>query len=460
MQGAQAQAWTGARVVGVLPRAFRGVTTDTRSLQAGDLFVALRGPRFDGADFLELAASSGAAAAMVAERSAPGPVGFPRLIVPDTLRALGDLAMGYRRQFHPKVVLAVTGSVGKTTVKELLAAAVSPLGQVLKTEGNLNNEVGLPQTILRLRSTHAAAVVELGMSHRGEIARLTEIAQPEIGVVTSVQPAHLEFLGSIEEVARAKGELYFGLPARGLAVANADDPRVLEQARASGRRIVTFGTGHADVALLSVDRADLSGVDFKVKAFGETLAVHLALLGEHNAFNACAALAAAIPAGVGAAQAADAFAGARTPPHRLQTITLDRGITLLDDCYNASPASMDAALATLRRAGVGRRLGAVLGDMLELGPDELELHRQVGRNAAGLSWLLAVGPRASEIAVGAKEAGVSTIALLDDPNDVARGVGLLESLLRPGDAVLLKASRGLRLERFASALGAGGEGTH
>jgi UDP-N-acetylmuramoyl-tripeptide--D-alanyl-D-alanine ligase len=462
MQSAQALAWTGAKAVGALPHGFTGVGTDTRSLGAGELFVALRGPRFDGADFLALAASSGASAAVVGERAPAQPESLPRLVVADTLRALGDLAKGYRRTFHPKAVLAVTGSVGKTTVKELLAAALSPLGEVLKTDGNLNNEIGLPLTIFRLRSIHTAAVLEMGMSHHGEIARLTEIAQPDIGVVTSVQPVHLEFLGTIEEVAKAKGELFFGLPAQGIAIANADDPRVMEQATASGRKVVTFGTGTANVALLSVESADLGGVNFRVKAFGESLQIHLPLLGEHNALNACAALAAAVTAGVDASQAARALESARTPPHRLQAIVLDRRITLLDDCYNASPVSMRAALSTLRRAAAGHRLGAVLGDMLELGPDERELHRQVGREAAGLSWLLAVGPRASEIAIGASEVGVPNISQLADPEDLARGMRLLEDLLQPGDAVLLKGSRGVRLERFAAALGApdGSGGTH
>ena len=378
LQSAQAVTWTGARIVGNLrPILHFGVGTDTRTLHAGELFIALSGPRFNGSDFLSTAEASGATAALVAEHASPEPATLPRLIVADTLRALGDLALGYRAQFHLARVAAVTGSVGKTTVKELAAAALSPLGSVLKTEGNLNNEIGVPLTLFRLRQTHAAAVIEMGMSNRGEIARLAEIARPVVGVVTSVHAVHLASLGSLDEVARAKGELFFGLPQDGIAVANADDSRVMAQAKASGRKVVTFGRENADVALLAVDSVDLSGVEFRVNAFGETAQIHLALLGEHNAINACAALAAAVVSGVSTARAAVALASARPPPHRLQLVLLDRGISLLDDCYNASPASMRAALDTLRRAAAGRRMGAVLGDMLELGPDELA-HREVG----------------------------------------------------------------------------------
>jgi UDP-N-acetylmuramoyl-tripeptide--D-alanyl-D-alanine ligase len=430
------------------------VGTDSRTLHAGELFVALQGPRFDGADFLSTAVAAGATAALVGERAPAEPAALPRLIVADTLRALGDLARGYRRQFHPSAVVAVTGSVGKTTVKELTAAALSPLGPVLKTEGNLNNEIGVPLTLFRLRASHAAAVIEMGMSHRGEIARLTEIARPGVGVVTSVHAVHLASLGNIDEVARAKGELFMGLPAGGVAIANAGDPRVMEQAGACGCKVVTFGRQRADVSLIALDSVDLSGLDFRVNAFGETLHVHLTLFGEHNAINACAALAAAIVSGVKAAPAATALETARAASHRLQLVPLDRDVVLLDDCYNASPASMRAALDTLRRAAAGRRLGAVLADMLELGPDELALHREVGRGCAGLSWLLAVGPRAAEIAMGAREAGVPQVSHLADPQDLPRIGRLLGELLRPRDVLLLKGSRGMRLERVIPLLGA------
>jgi UDP-N-acetylmuramoyl-tripeptide--D-alanyl-D-alanine ligase len=458
MQSAQAVAWTGARIIGKLPAAFSGVGTDTRTLHAGELFVALHGPRFDGANFLSTAAASGAAAALVGEHAPSEPATLPRLVVDDTLRALGEMARGYRLQFHPRSVVAVTGSVGKTTVKELTASALSPLGPVLKTEGNLNNEIGVPLTLFRLRQTHAAAVIEMGMSHRGEIARLSEIAQPGVGVITSVHAVHLASLGSIDEVARAKGELFSGLPADGIAVANAGDSRVMEQAKASGRKVVTFGLEGADVSLIAVDSADLTGLEFRVNAFGEMTHVQLALLGEHNALNACAALAAAIVSGVSASQAATALETARSASHRLQLVPLDRGISLLDDCYNASPASVRAALDTLRRAAAGRRLGAVLGDMLELGPDELALHREVGRASAGLSWLLAVGPRSGEIALGAREVGVPVVSHLADPEDLPRLRSILGELLRPGDAFLLKGSRGMRLERVIQALGVSSPG--
>jgi UDP-N-acetylmuramoyl-tripeptide--D-alanyl-D-alanine ligase len=323
---------------------------------------------------------------------------------------------------------------------------------VLKTEGNLNNEIGLPLTLFRLRPEHRAVVLEMGMNHPGEIARLVAIGRPSVGIVLNAREVHLEQLGTVEAVARAKGELYFGLPADGVAVANADDPLVMAQARSSGRRTSTFGeAASADVRLLSVDDRGLRGVEFSCHADSRVWKVRLSMLGAHNALNACAALAGAMACGVPLGDAVDALPGARAAPHRLELVQLPDAVTLLDDCYNASPSSMRAALETLRQGARGRRQGAILGDMLELGPTELELHRRLGAECAGLAWLLCFGPRAAAIADGAAAVGVPEVGQVEDFND---GMAWVHGRLRAGDAVLLKGSRGMRLERFAQALGA------
>ena len=447
----QAVAWSGGSPSGSLPAAFQGVSTDSRELRAGSLFVALRGERFDGHAFVEKAIRAGAGAALVARGArAIEAGGLPLLEVGDTLAALGALARGYRR-LHGALVVGLTGSVGKTTTKELAAAALSPLGPVLKTEGNLNNEIGVPLTLFRLAPEQRAAVVELGMNHEGEIARLAAIAEPSIGLVTNVRGVHLETLGTIERVAVAKGELFRGLPRDGVAVVWADDPLALEQAKASGRRIVTFGRGDADVRLEGVLSSGWRGLAFRASAAGVGVEARVAFLGEHNALNGCAALAVALAAGVPLADAAAALALARPAPHRLAVVGLPQDVVLIDDCYNANPSSVAAALETLRGVGGGARLGAVLGDMLELGPEEGRLHRETGERTRGLAWVCAFGPRAAALAEGARAAGVPEVFHSDD-FDAA--LGWLQRQLRPGDRLLLKGSRGMRMERFGEALGA------
>ncbi len=450
-------AWTRGHALHPLPERFAGVATDSREQQPGALFVALRGERFDGHDFLPAAAARGATAALVARGSDARRMGIlPCIEVEDPRAALGALGQGRRRASTAKVV-AVTGSLGKTTVKQMLAAALSPLGPVLFTEGNLNNEIGVPLTLLRLEPKHRAAVIEMGMNHEGEIARLAALAEPEVGLVTNVHGVHLESLGTIERVAAAKGELYRGLPPEGVTVANADDPLVLGEARASGRRIVTFGRGPADVQLVGEVAESLEGIAFRLRAGGRTVEARAAFLGEHNARNGSAAVAGALAAGVPLEAAAAALAAARPARHRLARIELPGGATLLDDCYNASPPSMAAALRTLRRVAGGRRLGAMLGDMLELGPEELSRHRGVGEEAGGLAWLFAFGRRARAIAEGARAAGVPEVGSGEDIED---GLRWVRARLRAGDLVLLKGSRGMRMERFGEALGAPAEGGH
>jgi UDP-N-acetylmuramoyl-tripeptide--D-alanyl-D-alanine ligase len=447
---------TGGRWLEAPPPALAGVATDTRATMAGALFVALRGERHDAHAFLAEAARAGAAAALVSDASAAGG-GLPRLLVPDTLAALGAVARHHRRRFALPVV-AVTGSNGKTTTREMVAAILATRGPVLKTEGNLNNEVGLPLTLLRLSAEHRAAVIEMGMNHPGEIARLTALALPQVGLVTNAAAAHLEGLGSVEAVADAKAELYQGLPPGGVAVVNADDARMLKRALASGRRLLTFaagGTQRGDVVVLEMLAQDAGGLRFLLGIGQRELEIALPLVGAHNAANAAAAACAAVALGCTDREIVRGLAAVRPVGRRLRLERLPGGALLVDDCYNANPPSMAAALATLQalaRAEGGRPL-AVLGDMLELGPEEAALHRGLGAAAAqaGLHRLLAFGPRSRDLAAGALQAGLPAERIFHT-EDLAALAAEVRAQLAARDVLLVKASRGMRLERLVEAL--------
>jgi len=447
---------TGGRFIGSPPPGIAGVSTDTRAILPGSAFLALRGERFDGHDFLAEAARAGAACAVVAEdRAAAAPPGLPLLAVPDTLQALGGMARFHRLRFAIPVV-GITGSNGKTTTREMIAAILARRGPVLKTEGNLNNEVGVPLTLLRLGPEHTAAVIEMGMSHRGEIARLTAMAEPRVGVVTNAFAAHLAGLGTVDGVADAKGELYKGLPPDGIVVANADDARMLQRARKSGRSVLTFAVGRdreADVAVLDVLSQGQDGITFLLGIGTKEVRVELSLVGEHNAANAAAAAAAALALGCSDREIVSGLAGVEPVGRRLRVERLASGVLLVDDCYNANPASMTAALRTLRQlAGAGRAVAA-LGDMLELGPAEVELHQDLGRDAAaaGLALLATFGPRTRFTHEAALAAGLAPSSAFHTEDLQALTAFVRERLL-PGDALLVKGSRGMKLERLVEAL--------
>jgi UDP-N-acetylmuramoyl-tripeptide--D-alanyl-D-alanine ligase len=452
---------TGGRWTGGAPTTVEGVSTDTRTLPAGSLFVALRGERFDAHDHLAEAAARGAAAAIVAEawlaaRPAGAAPPLPLLAVQDTLAALGAVARHHRRRFAMPMV-AVTGSNGKTTTREMIAAILATRGPVLKTEGNLNNEVGVPLTLLGLDATHLSAVIEMGMSHPGEIARLAAIAEPQVGVVTLAAPAHLEGLGTVEAVADAKAELYQGLPAGGVVVASADDPRMLKRALASGRRMLTFASGRGrrgDVVVLEVRPPAGDGLRFVLGIGNRELEIHVpALVGAHNARNAAAAACAAVALGSSDREIVRGLAAVRPVGRRLRVERLPSGVLLVDDCYNANPASMTAALEVLRdlAAAGGGRAVAALGDMLELGAFEAEAHRALGAEAAraGVAVLAAFGPRARLAAEAAREAGLADTFHTEDPEALA---AFVRGRLRPADVLLVKGSRGMKLERLVEAL--------
>lgn len=431
-------------------RAVVGFSTDTRTLQEGDLFIPLRGENFDGHDYLLQAAQRGAAACLSEEVVADLPI--PVVRVADTLKALGDLAAALRLALTGPVI-AVTGSSGKTTTKEMLAGILSLTAPGLKTEGNFNNLVGLPHTIFRLKpEEHRWAVLEMGMSARGEIARLAEIATPQIGIITNVGAAHLETLQGLDGVARAKGELFAALHAGGTAVINADDERVKAIPVANGVRRLFFGL--APGAQVRGEEIVPAGeaVSFKLVLPQGVFPVHLSTPGRHNVHNALAAAAAAHAVGVDPDIIVRGLEQFRPTKGRMETVVLASGITLIEDTYNANPLSVKAALTALdEMGGEGKRV-AVLGDMLELGTEAAALHREVGEAAAARAdHLILLGEMAAETAAGARAGGMAPerVQLAATHEEIA---ALLLKLVQPGDRVLVKGSRGMRMEKVCAAL--------
>jgi UDP-N-acetylmuramoyl-tripeptide--D-alanyl-D-alanine ligase len=442
---------------------FPGVTTDSRNLRPGELFVAIRGETHDGHDFLPDAAARGAGALVVERAHASRPLGCGVIAVRDPLAALGDLAAFHRRRCRPRIV-AVTGSNGKTTTKEMLAAILGrALGpdRVLRTMGTQNNLVGLPLTLLRLAGTEEAAILELGMNGPGEIWRLAQIAEPDVGVITCVAPAHLEGLGSLHGVAEAKAELYRRLRPSATAVVNADDPLVSASARAFPGRKVPFGTA-AGVTVGAHDLVDhgLEGTEFRLVVERQEADVRLAVPGRHNVTNALAAAAAAHALGIGLAALAGGLEAFQPPGMRMEVTQLPTGVTVLNDAYNANPASMAAALQTLA-ASRGRRRVAALGEMRELGDEAPRAHRELGAAAAEarIDALFLLGPHAEEVSAGAREAGLPAerITVTASHDELA---ALLGAYCRAGDLVLLKGSRGAAMEEVLRRLAAEAGGEH
>jgi len=360
---------------------------------------------------------------------------------------LGALARFHRRRFRLPLG-AVGGSNGKTTTKEMAGAILAVGGKALKTEGNLNNEVGVPLTLLRLTEEDTGAVVELGMNAPGEMARLVALAEPDAAVLTTIQPEHLEGLGNLQGVAAAEGELFLGLAPAATAVVNLDEPLVVAEAKAAKARWLTFGRdGKADVRLEETRALGRTGQEVRLRADGRTVRVPLAFLGAHNAQNAAAAFALCRALGVSVEGCAEGLEKARPTARRLNVLLAPGEVTVLDDCYNANPASVQAALETARElAGTGRVV-AVLGDMLELGAEEAEEHARISGLAAGLAPLRAfLGPRSTAVAPG-QEAGEAARFV-----EVDALWAWLKPRLLPGDVVLVKGSRGMRMERLVERL--------
>jgi UDP-N-acetylmuramoyl-tripeptide--D-alanyl-D-alanine ligase len=437
--------------------ACRGLSTDTRPLRAGNLFIALAGERFDGHDCLAEALQKGAAGLLIRtdRRQALASVaeGTPVIGVTDTLWALGEIARDWRLRF-PVPLVAITGSSGKTTTKEMLAAIVSPSRKLLATEGNLNNLIGLPRTLLGLRQGHEVIIVEMGTSTPGEIPRLAAIARPDIGLITNIGPAHLEGLGSLESVREEKGGLFAAMAGRGTAILNRDDEQIGILARRWRGDAITFGLEtSADVAAGRIETAGLGESRFNLIIAGVGVPVRLQAPGRHNVRNALAAAAAAMALGFDRHAIAEGLSRFSPVPGRMEIRPLPNGSFLILDTYNANPASVRAALETLQGLRGAAKAVAVLGDMLELGPDAEKLHAEIGEALveSGVSRVFLKGTLSRSTADGAlrKGFGKERIVFFEEPGDV---IATLLAHLGKGDWVLVKGSRKMKMEAVAEAI--------
>lgn len=464
-QAGDAVRWSAATLrQGSEETVFAGVSIDSRTLDSGQLFVAIRGPRHDGHRFLDQAVARGATGLMVERGEASVASerdGLAILEVDEGVAALGALAKGHRKDFNGPLV-AITGSSGKTTTKEMCAAVLSETGPCLKTRGNLNNEFGLPLTLLGRSPEDGVAVVEMGMNHRGEIARLVDIAQPTIGLVTNIGTAHIEFLGSREEIGREKGDLFAGLPEQGLALVNLDDPGVVAQAERSSCPHLRYGlASEADVRAENVrfetSRKGSASYRFDLSTPEGRADVSVTGLAMTTVINALAAAATGLAANATLPQVASGLEKYRPERGRMAPLTLGDGITLIDDSYNANPESLQIALESLARLSAGGRSVAVLGDMNELGEQAPHEHRVAGRRAGelGIDLLFCLGNFATETAAGAVDGGLA-------PGNIHIGTGheqiaeLIEKHISPQDWILVKGSRGMHMERIVDSLAAGG----
>ena len=448
----------GVAAVGAPARSFAAVTTDSRHVAPGALFFALHGPRHDGHDFVPEALRCGATGAVVERRL--DHVSAPQVCVPDTLKALGDLGRWTRlRSAAP--VIAITGSNGKTTTKELVAAIcaaadfASPHTQILKTEGNENNLIGLPRTLLRLCGDEAVVVLEMGMNRPGEIARLTEIARPDYAVITNVGSAHLEgFGGSLAGVAAAKAELFAGLTPDARIAVNVDDEWVRRLATTVPNRKVTFGGG-GDVHARAIVDLGLDGIAFDLVIAGRTARVRLRLVGHHNVANALAAAAVGHSMGLSLEVIARGLQNGVAPQMRMQVTRLANGVAVINDTYNANPSSVAAALVALRRFS-GRPV-VVLGEMRELGDEARRAHRGIGERAAalGVQQLVVLGAQADAVASGACAGGMPSDAVHICASH-AEAAQAVVARWQPGDVVLIKGSRGARMEEVVRLLESAG----
>lgn len=456
-RAAQLARWTkGELIQGNGQQLFTSVSIDSRSVDANTLFVAIRGPRHDAHTFLEDVFSSGAAGALIERGNPQADVATdkPLIAVDDTTVALGLLAKHHRKDFEGTLV-AITGSSGKTTTKELCAAILEKMGPCLRTQGNLNNHYGLPLTLLRREPQDEYAVVEIGMNHPGEIAPLVDIADPSIAIITNVGSAHMEHMGSAEAIAEEKGALIENLRPEHVAILNADDPLVMAQAKRTAAKVLRFGFDSSAEFRASVVKRVRDGFRFQLHTPGGGRLVQVPGTSEVMIPNALAASAAAFAAGASLDHIQAGLASYQSVAGRMQLHSLSEGISVIDDTYNANPESMAAALTSLESLAkeTGQRAVAVLGDMGELGEHAVEAHREVGKQCAqlNLGQVIAFGTFSEELASAAESAGMrrECVSKAEHVDDVIRRVN---HVLRPNDLILVKGSRSMKMERIVQAL--------
>lgn len=437
---------------------FVGLSTDSRTAQTGQIYLPLRGEKFDGHDFIPGALQRGvgaviASAAWGRKHRRPLPPDLSIVLVPDTLQALGDLAHFWRRKFSGPVV-GITGSCGKTTTKEMIAQVLSRRFSVLKNDLNLNNLIGMPQTLLGLTKAHEVAVVEFGMNHFGEIRRLSHIARPDIAVLTNVHPAHLEGLGSIEGVARAKSEIIEGLREHGTVIYNFDDLRLRNAVCSFPGRTLGFGFNlGAPLRATAACPCTLWGQTATISHQAKTWQLEIPLPGPHQIYNALAATAVGLILGLAPEQISLALEQFQSPEKRSQLACHDSGLVIYNDCYNANPGSMAMALQTLATLKNRGRTLAALGDMLELGRTTAQAHKDLGALAAklGVDLLVVCGNFKNLVKEGALAAGMSATRIHTIPSHAA-GAQIIKEFCRPGDTLLIKGSRGAQMEKLLSCL--------
>jgi len=444
---------TGGRLIqGDLKEEISGISTDSRKIKKDELFIVLKGPRYDGQDFIPEALEKGACGILISKLPVtryPLPV---TILVKDTLKALGQIAKYYREKFDLPVV-AVTGSTGKTTTKDMIASILSLKLSVLKTQGNFNNEVGVPLTLFRLSKKHQVAVLELGMSALGEIERLTRISSPKMGVMTNVGEVHLQYLGNVQRVALAKAELVYALGKDDVAILNMDDSYVRDMKKGIKARIITYGIRRrVEVGADGIENLMEGGMRFTLRIMEESLPLHLRCLGYHNIYNALAAAAATHALGMKKEIIREGLSQLQPLTGRMKIMKI-RGLTILDDTYNASPKSFIAAIETLKDLSPKGKKILVAGDMLELGGRASLSHKETGVYVAhsGIDTLITCGNLAGYIAQGALEAGMKKRRIISCRNKEEAGERL-STLAKEGDTILIKGSHATGMEEIIDKL--------
>ncbi|MBN1254451.1 MAG: UDP-N-acetylmuramoyl-tripeptide--D-alanyl-D-alanine ligase [Deltaproteobacteria bacterium] len=432
---------------------FSGVSTDSRSIRSGELFFALRGEHFDGHRFFVEAVQRGGRGGVV-EREIEEftDESVPIIKVRDTLRSLGDLAHGWRKRL-PTPLVAVVGSNGKTTTKEMVAVILGKKHKVMKNPGNFNNLIGLPLSLLKLNTNDQAAVLEMGMNRKGEILRLTQITEPDLGILTNIGFAHVEGVGSIEGVMEAKGELLEGMGPRGKLIFNADDPRVVDLSKRFGGEKISFGIQNsADWMATNILMRPDGGTSFQLRGRTDTIPISLQLIGRHQIYNALAAAAATFSLGAGMEHIKEGLEDIEPSAMRMEVITLQEGIKIINDAYNANPQSMASALHTLAEIRGARKI-AVLGDMRELAEYAQQAHTDLGQlvKEKGINLLFLLGQFASHVAHGAREAGMDPQAIVLGKNHHDVSIRLARTV-KKGDWVLVKGSRNMNMEEIIKEL--------